>query len=356
MRGLGANASMPNRRQGTATSSDAHVAAFTDPEAYAFEAIKLAAGANVLGFGNAIGKTFHARLTRVSLDRLSVGLGKASASVALSSGVPNAHVFMFATEPADARRISGWTVGHRHIFHPRPNDHAFSVSPRQPGASAVITVPFDLLAAYGGGVTGLDPNVPMHDDRLFLAPEAQRARLVSLMNDVERLAREEPWIVQMPTPAKALEGTIMEALLACLTMGPPSRNRAAPGRHRQIVANLEHALRERPEEMLSLSDLSAELGVAQRTVNLACEEFLGQSAMRYARGRRLDHVRHSLLTSDPAATTVTAVAMNYGFWELGRFAQAYRLRFGEHPSTTLRRNAAPADRRHEFHPVHARIA
>ena len=148
----------------------------------------------------------------------------------------------------------------------------------------------------------------------------------------------------------------MEALLACLTMGQPSRNRAAPGRHRQIVANLERALRERPEEMLSLSDLSAELGVAQRTVNLACEEFLGQSAMRYARGRRLDHVRHCLLTSDPAATTVTAVAMSYGFWELGRFAQAYRLRFGEHPSKTLRRNAAPADPRHDFHPVHARIA
>ena len=98
---------MPHQRQGIAMSGGAHVAAFTDPEAYAFEAIKLAAGANVLGFGNAIGKTFHARLTRVSLDRLSVGLGKASASVALSSGVPNAHVLLFATEPSAARRISG---------------------------------------------------------------------------------------------------------------------------------------------------------------------------------------------------------------------------------------------------------
>src|SRR5262245_41870728 len=204
---------MPHKQQGTAASGDAHVAAFTDPEAYAFEAIKLAAGANVLGFGSAIDKTFNARLSRMSIDRLSVGLGKASASVTLSSGVPNAHVFMFATEPAAARRISGWTVRHSHIFHPRPNDHAFAVSPRQPGAAAVITVPFDLLDAYGAGVTGLDPNVPTHDDRLFVAPEAQRTRLVSLMNDVERLAREEPWVVQMPAPAKALADTLMEALL-----------------------------------------------------------------------------------------------------------------------------------------------
>jgi AraC-like DNA-binding protein len=347
-------------RKGAAVPRNTHVAAFTDPEAYAFDAIKLAAGASVLGFGGPIGKSFQARLTRVSLDRLSIGLGKASASVTLSSGVPDAHVFMFATEPADARRISGWTVGHRHIFHPRPNDHAFATSPRQPGASAVITVPFDLLAAYGSGVTGLDHKAPMHDDRLFLAPEAQRIRLISLVNDVERLAREEPWIVQMPVPAKALADTITEALLACLTLGQQSRDRAAPGRQRRIVARLERALRERPEEMLSLSALCAEVGVAQRTLNLACEEFLGQSAMRFARGRRLDHVRQCLLMADPPTTSVTDVAMRYGFWELGRFAQAYRLRFGEHPSKTLRRGAAPAELHPELrqicHPVHARIA
>ena len=130
----------------------------------------------------------------------------------------------------------------------------------------------------------------------------------------------------MPAPAKALEDTIMEALLACLTLGQPSRDRAAPGRHRRIAAHLERALRERPEEMLSLSALCAEVGVAQRTLNLACEEFLGQSAMRYARGRRLDHVRQCLLMADPTATSVTGVAMQYGFWELGRFAQAYRKR------------------------------
>ncbi|HET6970470.1 MAG TPA: helix-turn-helix domain-containing protein, partial [Phenylobacterium sp.] len=246
---------------------------------------------------------------------------------------------MFATEPFAPRRISGWTVSHQHIFHPRPNDLAFSASPREPGPAAVITAPFEVLAAYGAGAGGLDPGAPADDDRLFRVPELHRSRLISLMKDVERLAREEPWVVQMPAPARALEGAIMEALIDCLTLGQPSRERAAPGRHRRIVSRLEHALAERPEEMLSLSDLCAEVGVAQRTLNLACEEFLGQGAMRYARGRRLDHVRRRLLTADPAATRVTEVAMGYGFWELGRFAQAYRLRFGERPSDTLRRGS-----------------
>ena len=88
------------------------------------------------------------------------------------------------------------------------------------------------------------------------------------MKDAARLAEEAPWIVARPEPAKALAGTIIEALLACLTQGRAMGDRAAPRRHRQIVAKLERSMRERPEQMLSMPDICADVGVARRRSTL----------------------------------------------------------------------------------------
>ena len=52
--------------------------------------------------------------------------------------------------------------------------------------------------------------------------------------------------------------------------------------------------------------------------------------------RRMNLARRALRLADPGKTTVTAIATEFGFWELGRFAVQYRQLFGELPSATLR--------------------
>jgi transcriptional regulator GlxA family with amidase domain len=50
---------------------------------------------------------------------------------------------------------------------------------------------------------------------------------------------------------------------------------------------------------------------------------------------RLSGARRALLSADCELTTVTEVAMCFGFVELGRFSVEYRRVFGESPSQTL---------------------
>ena len=55
----------------------------------------------------------------------------------------------------------------------------------------------------------------------------------------------------------------------------------------------------------------------------------------------MEAVRHALENARPGEATVTRIATDYGFFELGRFAATYTSLFGERPSDTLRGDASP---------------
>lgn len=60
-------------------------------------------------------------------------------------------------------------------------------------------------------------------------------------------------------------------------------------------------------------------------------------AHQYLWLRRMNMARRALARADIAQSTVTAIATEHGFDELGRFSVQYRKLFGEPPSQTLRR-------------------
>ena len=86
---------------------------------------------------------------------------------------------------------------------------------------------------------------------------------------------------------------------------------------------------------VSIDDLAAASGVSARTLYKGFQEFRGVSPMKFLKLTRLEMVHRELLHAEPS-DSVTRIAMDYGFRQLGRFAVEYRQRFGESPSDTLR--------------------
>ena len=85
----------------------------------------------------------------------------------------------------------------------------------------------------------------------------------------------------------------------------------------------------------TIVDICNLLGVSERTLQYAFRRYVDMAPLAYLRLCRLNKVRATLRASDPLTTTVTAVAMRFGFMHLGRFAIEFRRMFGETPSATL---------------------
>jgi transcriptional regulator GlxA family with amidase domain len=109
-------------------------------------------------------------------------------------------------------------------------------------------------------------------------------------------------------------------------------------RYRQIVSRIEELLRVDRGEQLHVDDLCRAAAVSERTLRNAFRKVHGVSPYRYLRGFRMTQARQALMSAGARRGTVTEVAMQFGFLELGRFSVDYRSAFGECPSVTLRRS------------------
>jgi AraC-like DNA-binding protein len=119
------------------------------------------------------------------------------------------------------------------------------------------------------------------------------------------------------------------------------------GRLPQRRVSRRHHLVERAAEFLSshaaegvrIGELSRVAGVSERTLRKAFHTVHGLSPKQFDLRQRLCGARRALSNGDAARKTVTAIACEFGFFELGRFARAYKTAFGESPSQTIKTHA-----------------
>jgi AraC-like DNA-binding protein len=168
---------------------------------------------------------------------------------------------------------------------------------------------------------------------------ALMSRLMNLHEVVGKIAETNPNLLELPEVRRALEQQLIHTMVRCLSDGAPAQMTASGRRRDAIVARFEGFLEAHPDTPLYLTEICAAIAVSERTLRAVCEEHLGMGPIRYLSLRRMHLVRRALLRADTSTTTVTRVATDNGFWELGRFSVSYRTLFGESPSESLRRPA-----------------
>ena len=111
--------------------------------------------------------------------------------------------------------------------------------------------------------------------------------------------------------------------------------------HSDFVRTAEAYAVSQAGEHVSVTDLCRAAGASERSLEYAFREVMGLTPVAYLTRLRLHRVRQRLLAGTHGTTTVTAEALNWGFWHFGEFSRAYKACFGELPSDTLRRPPSP---------------
>jgi AraC family ethanolamine operon transcriptional activator len=204
------------------------------------------------------------------------------------------------------------------------------------GASAYAAMRFDLnevVSLFGGEARLSDPDTwrSRGHFRASLATGATASRrLVRIMSHLRNHGHG-----LAPSAADFWKRSIVECMAANVMSSLPPDDAGWLPSARRLIRRVEEYLHQAGTRPVHVSEICAALGVSRRTLHRAFQEVFGLGPVSFLRHQRLCTIHSILRDSAPGSTTVAAVAMQQGFYELGRFAHYYLAMFGELPSQTL---------------------
>ena len=199
-----------------------------------------------------------------------------------------------------------------------------------------LSIPTDTIRWAGITGAGCDLTPLLTELTVATAPAAI-AKLQRLHAAAGLLAESAPELIERPEPRRCLEQVLIEALVGCFSTGDAAEDRSTQRRHGKIMRAFHAILCADAESPHYVLEIARQIGVSERTLSTCCWEHLGMGPKKYLLLRRMHLARASMFAANQAETTVTDIATQYGFWQLGRFSVEYKYLFGESPSTTLHR-------------------
>lgn len=166
-----------------------------------------------------------------------------------------------------------------------------------------------------------------------------------LISSAIKMVAEQLGQAQSPLGHPAVAARFEEFIVNALLHGQPhnyleaiaNEQRAATPKQVRRAEDYIHA---HIGEAVRLSQIAAAAGCSVRSLQLAFRMFRNTTPIAMLKQARLEQAHAELLDAEPDATTVTEIAVKYGFYNLGRFAQDHKRVFGQSPSEVLRLNPA----------------
>ena len=185
-------------------------------------------------------------------------------------------------------------------------------------------------------MVGRDLTLPRNGLTMTATP-ARHARLLRLHAAAIHLAEHAPEIICHAEAARGLEQALIEAMFGCVEGLAAHATSDMWRTQTAVMKRFRAALEANIDQPVYMPDLCQTLGVPERTLRRHCHAHLGMGPKRYLLLRRMNLAHQALRAADPSTTTVTEIATQFGFWELGRFSVEYRAWCGESPSASLNR-------------------
>jgi AraC-like DNA-binding protein len=307
---------------------------FSDPDAYE-QAVR---AARVTGFVlNKAGK-FKTSLQQMNLRRVWTQRGNESLARSAHVEVPvsrNAMIFL-SDESRSPVVESGLELTKEYIVFYGRGVGSFQHTSGPTSWSSMSLAPEDLEEA---GRLLLDRNISAPIQSARIRPRADALRNLRLLHKrANDLVRNQLAFAPHDEVARSMEADFIAAMMDCLD-GDVDRQTQGYYRRLALIRQFRDWLELNNNRPVYLYEVCRALNVTARVLRSCCHEHFGVGPIRYLWLRRMALARRTLLHAHPGSSSVTEIAMNLGFWELGRFSVTYRSLYGERPTDTLARNS-----------------
>ena len=279
-----------------------------------------------------LGKVDRPELELVSADLGGVTIGRMSwgADVAIECDYPGAYeVNIPLSGRLESQGRSGTVVsepGSATVF--RADTPSRNTRWDAPGSVLGIKFDRDHLEREADRILGgpLRSRLEL-PDRLDLRGSAQEwHRLVASLS--EQLAGPTR-VLTNPLVSAQLGGAVTTAFVLAVAPADDVSPAPRPGMVRRVL----NALQEDPGRVWTAADMAEIAGTSVRRLQEAFSEYVGSSPSACLRDIRLDRAHADLAAG---GITVADVAFRWGFSHPGRFAAAFRKRYGVTPTEVLR--------------------